>query len=491
MKKGIILCFTLLLLLSVIPWAGAAETAPGDSPIDPFVYQQMLGKGMDVDWCKTAAGKSLYNSAVPKDFKEAGISHVRIRVKDAATEELLALLDRQVQDCLAAGLIPIIAYQADELKNDPSDKNLRQVESWWKTVAEHFRDTSYLLSFDLIIEVTDALKNEPDRLNEIYECLVSAVRQTNPERIIMISSRMRSDAAYLQDLEIPSASNGYLMAEWHFYASGPSKENPRKLWTVGTAAEKALVQEKIDLALQWQADTGVPTWVGAWMPGNYNDGDDYTIAEQAVFASFVTQALTDAGIPFAVNADSHFYDREQNTWLDHMQPVFSAIYGTQTLPFTDVAADAWYRSAVSYVYEHQLFSGTSATAFSPERSMTRQQMWMVMARLEGVQPQSMAEAQTWAVSAGLSDGSAPAAEVTRQQLVTYLWRLAGSPDTSFALDPYTDAARIAPYAAEAMAWAAEQGLMNGTSAQTLSPGNVVTCAQTAVILARYSERTGI
>ncbi|MGI5953792.1 S-layer homology domain-containing protein [Dysosmobacter sp.] len=114
-----------------------------------------------------------------------------------------------------------------------------------------------------------------------------------------------------------------------------------------------------------------------------------------------------------------------------------------------------------------------------------------MARLEGVQPQSMAEAQTWAVSAGLSDGSAPEAEVTRQQLVTYLWRLAGSPDTSFALDPYTDAARIAPYAAEAMAWAVEQGLMNGTSAQTLSPGNVVTRAQTAVILARYSERTGI
>ena len=109
MKKGIILCFTLLLLLSVLPWAGAAEAAPGDSPIDPFVCQQMLGKGMDVDLCKTAAGKSLYNSAVPKDFKEAGISHVRIRVKDAATEELLALLDRQVQDCLAAGLIPIIA----------------------------------------------------------------------------------------------------------------------------------------------------------------------------------------------------------------------------------------------------------------------------------------------------------------------------------------------------------------------------------------------
>lgn len=54
----------------------------------------------------------------------------------------------------------------------------------------------------------------------------------------MISSRMRSDATYLQELTIPTQHNGYLMAEWHFYASGPSKENPRKLWTIGNELEK-------------------------------------------------------------------------------------------------------------------------------------------------------------------------------------------------------------------------------------------------------------
>ena len=57
-----------------------------------------------------SAGMSLYRSDVPKDFKRAGISHVRIRVKDEATAGLLALLERQVSDCLEAGLIPIIAY---------------------------------------------------------------------------------------------------------------------------------------------------------------------------------------------------------------------------------------------------------------------------------------------------------------------------------------------------------------------------------------------
>ena len=52
--------------------------------------------------------------------------------------------------------------------------------------------------------------------------------------MIIISPRLRSDAQYLSELKIPSQANGYLMAEWHFYAAGPSKDNDRKLWTIGT-----------------------------------------------------------------------------------------------------------------------------------------------------------------------------------------------------------------------------------------------------------------
>lgn len=68
------------------------------------------------------------------------------------------------------------------------------------------------------------------------------------------------------------------------------------------------------------------------MAGSYNYGDNYTVDEQVVFASYMTKALTDAGIPFAVNADSHFYDREKGEWIDQMQPVFIAIYGKSHSP---------------------------------------------------------------------------------------------------------------------------------------------------------------
>ena len=90
--------------------------------------------------------------------------------------------------------------------------------------------------------------------------------------------------------------------------------------------KKKLITDKINYALEWQKKTDIPTWVGVWMPGNYNDGDDYSIDEQVVFAEFMTASLVNAQIPFAVNSDTKFYDRKTNNWIDNMLPVFNAIF---------------------------------------------------------------------------------------------------------------------------------------------------------------------
>lgn len=321
MKKKVSIMILFFMLLSLIPMKSFAAQAP----INPWYYAQNLGKGLDVDWSKTSDGREYYNAQTVKDFSNMGINHVRIRIKDDMTEETFNALDNQIKDCLNNNIVPIIAYQADELKNDPSDKNLKKVVKWWGEVSEHYKDYSYLLSFDLIIEVTDALKNEPERLNEIYEELVTEIRRTNPNRILIISPRIRSNPEYLNDLKIPTNHNGYLMAEWHFYASGPSKINKEKLWTTGAAEEKQIIINKINLALDWQKKTGIPTWVGAWMPGDYNDGNNYSIGEQAIFANFVASELDKAKIPFAVNSDTKFYNREKNKWYGEMLPVLNAI----------------------------------------------------------------------------------------------------------------------------------------------------------------------
>lgn len=297
--------------------------------ITPWKYQSMLGRGMDVDWSKTRGGQESYNEQTAADFAAAGISHVRIRIAEDISEELLEGLDRQINDCLKYGIIPVIAYQADDFKNDPSEENISKAVQWWKTVAERYASYSHLLSFDLLIEATDSVSKQPDKLNEYFERAVTEIRKTDPERIIFISPVVRSAPEYLDELEIPSDHNGYLMAEWHFYASGPSKTNDKKLWTTGTDEEKALITDKIDTALRWQEETGIPTWVGAWMAGNYNDGDDYSVEEQCVFAGFVTSSLDSADIPFAVNSDTKFYDREKNKWIKKMEPLMAVIYGAE------------------------------------------------------------------------------------------------------------------------------------------------------------------
>lgn len=96
----------------------------GQTPITPWEYQKLLGKGMDVDWCKTSQGKEFYNVQKVIDFKNAGVQHVRIRIKDKSDGELMSILDKQINDCLSNGLIPVIAYQADEFKNEPSQENI-------------------------------------------------------------------------------------------------------------------------------------------------------------------------------------------------------------------------------------------------------------------------------------------------------------------------------------------------------------------------------
>lgn len=149
----------------------------GQFPIAPWQYQQMLGKGIDVDWSKTKQGRESYHSQVVKDFREKGVSHVRIRIKDEPTEELLKGLDVQIADCLESGILPIIAYQGEGFKKKPNDKTIQDMVTWWATIAKRYQNTSYLLSFDLLIESSDAVNQKPEISNQLYENVVEKLEK--------------------------------------------------------------------------------------------------------------------------------------------------------------------------------------------------------------------------------------------------------------------------------------------------------------------------
>ena len=160
------------------------------------------------------------------------------------------------------------------------------------------------------------------------------------------------------------------------------------------------------------------------------------------------------------------------------------------LPFTDVAEGDWFYDYVEYVYANGLMDGTSDTTFEPNANMTRAMVWAILARIDGetVTGANWVEtAREWAMANGVSDGTDADGYVTREQLATMLWRYAGEPASSYSLSAFTDADSVSGYAATAMAWAVEHGIITGVTDTTLVPQGTATRAQCAAMLMRFVE----
>lgn len=181
---------------------------------------------------------------------------------------------------------------------------------------------------------------------------------------------------------------------------------------------------------------------------------------------------------------------------DKVVVTFARIAEEPALPFTDVQPGTQVYDAVLYVYEKGLFAGTTAATFTPDGPMTRQMLMTVLARLDGADTSGSpyAKGMAWAVENGVSDGSAPAALVSRQQVVTMLYRCARlrGADVSAAADlsVFPDADKVSAYAADAMRWAVAAGIITGKTDGTLDPCGQATRAQAAIMLMRYTTLLG-
>ena len=160
-------------------------------------------------------------------------------------------------------------------------------------------------------------------------------------------------------------------------------------------------------------------------------------------------------------------------------------------PFYDVAASAWYYDAVKYVYDKGLMDGVDTHEFAPNATLTRAMVWTILARAEGVDTTGgsswYAKAQEWVVAKGVSDGENPNAAITRQELVTMLYRLAGSPTVTGSLTA-PDASSVSNWAKDAMLWAMNLGLVEGDENGAVTPTATATRAQAAALIMRYTTK---
>ena len=204
---------------------------------------------------------------------------------------------------------------------------------------------------------------------------------------------------------------------------------------------------------------------------------------------FSDKALTKAVTSVKLTANTTVYAK----WIQNG--------GTAQNPFVDVKEGAYYYDAVLWAVEQKITSGTSATTFSPDASCTRAQMVTFLWRAAGspkvengknpftdVQADAYYyDAVLWAVEKGVTSGTSattfsPDATVTRGQTVTFLYRNAGSPEVSGTM-PFTDVEADAYYA-KAVQWAVQQKITTGTSETTFSPMSDCTRGQIVTFLYR-------
>ena len=214
-------------------------------------------------------------------------------------------------------------------------------------------------------------------------------------------------------------------------------------------------------------------------------------------------------IPYHVTASTRvFFDRERAEQFDvenriilgEGEELALTTAESENVCFSDVDAGDWYADAAVWCVNHDIMGNGGETVFSPNAAMTRSAVVDALYRAAG-RPASRGENQFSDIDAAYSSAADWASErgimsgygggifgasdpVTREQLVTALWRYAGSP-TAETGEPFSDEEVVTPYAREAVRWAKDGAVISGVGNNRFDPKATLTRAQAAVIFQRY------
>ena len=311
--------------------------------------------------------------------------------------------------------------------------------------------------------------------------------------VTLISNGNVIYAGYVADngsfkLPVPDSRNGYTFGGW--------RDNSGELHKAG---ETVTVNGDMTFTAVWSA-INIPDTYDIEIADTANGEVDTSLSNASAGSTITITATPDSGYSVAsvtVTGPDGRVDvvRVNATTYTFKMPagdvtVRVTFTDSDALPFTDVRAGQWFYDAVAYVYTNGMMEGDSATTFNPDGTMTRAMFWAVLGRIDGatITGTNWADqARDWAMAEGVSDGTDPNGLVTREQMVTMLWRYAGEPESSASLSAYTDADSVSDWAETAMRWAIDEGIITGMTDTTLVPQGAATRAQCAAIFMRFDQ----
>lgn len=235
-----------------------------------------------------------------------------------------------------------------------------------------------------------------------------------------------------------------------------------------------------------------------------------TLADVTTGESVAPGGLLEAAHRYVVTSPEDALVTQEETGAVGYQGKASAELPAIELPFTDVKEGDWFYSAVQFVYRRGYFAGTSGDTFSPKMSMTRGMLATVLHRFSGDGAVELsqdfadvpskawyAQGIAWASQTGVMNGVGggmyqPLGEVTREQMVTMLYRYQkdyrkGALGEPGDVTAFPDGDQVSSWALEPMAWAVGEGLITGRNTGELDPTGTATRAEVATLMERFAK----
>lgn len=329
----------LLLLTDLVIDVECSLFADYAVPILPVKYQKMIGPGFATKYFGTPGRMAKYREQNIKDVSDAGFKNLRLRSSGENEkfpfDQYRINISRVVDDCLKYNVIPIVAYANAEVQSYANETNRAKYLAWWEAVATLLKDRDYRLSFNLFIEIgfatcpappcKESLRKNKAVYNEWTAAVIKTIRGTggnNAKRIILLACPAKTAMGLTEIDRDIFEDDLYLMVEWHIYAAGPTHEVPtsKKYWEgEGDNYGKAHVDTAIAYATNWTRETGILTYLGAWM-AQHNGANGLNQSEVISFTKYFVKALGEEGIPWSLNAlENMYYEPVESRWVTELR----------------------------------------------------------------------------------------------------------------------------------------------------------------------------
>jgi endoglucanase len=326
-------------LLSVWALGFSIISAAAADRVDPFEQVQRMGRGVNIigyDPIWSDFGKARFKEKHFTLIREAGFHTVRINLhafshmdttaEHRLSDSFLSTLDWAVKKATEAGLMVILdEHNFIEIARDPAG-GVPKLLAFWKQIAPRYKDSPSSVVFEILNEPNGGLT--PSMWNQVLHEAMRIIRETNPDRTVVIGPGFWNTIDHLDELSAPEGDRNIVVTV-HYYLpmefthqGAPWSPGTVNLSGVnwGTDAEKKKVEDDFGRAQKWSVNRNRPILLGEF--GAYDKGPMQSRIRYTAHVARTAEALGWAWTYWQFDSDFIVYDIDNDRWVE---PIMKAL----------------------------------------------------------------------------------------------------------------------------------------------------------------------